>query len=109
MNTRSELIEYCLGLPGAYEDYPFHDFNWTLMRHSGNQKSFAAIFEHMGQIWVNLKCEPDVAELFRAAYPGVVLPAYHMDKRHWNSVIPGDGISDEDLRDMILRSYELTK
>lgn len=43
---RREAIALCLELPDAWEDYPFHDPNWTVMRHKSNQKSFAMIFEH---------------------------------------------------------------
>ena len=44
MDVRKQLIDYCLTLPGAYEDYPFDDFNWTVMRHGYNKKTFALIF-----------------------------------------------------------------
>ena len=54
MRTRQEVIDFCLSLNDTYEDYPFHDFNWTIMRHKGNQKMFAAIYEHLGYIWVNV-------------------------------------------------------
>ncbi len=54
---RKQIVDYCLTLPGAYEDYPFDDFNWTVMRHGYNKKAFALIFERMGHTWVNVKCE----------------------------------------------------
>ena len=38
MRTRQEVIDFCLSLDDTYEDYPLHDFNWTVMRHKGNQK-----------------------------------------------------------------------
>ena len=60
MRTRQEVIDFCLSLNDTYEDYPFHDFNWTIMRHKGNQKMFAAIYEHLDNIWVNVKCDPMV-------------------------------------------------
>ena len=41
--TRDEAIAACMKLPGVYEDYPFSDFNWTVMRHESNRKMFAAI------------------------------------------------------------------
>ena len=47
MKTRKEAIDYCLSLKNTYEDYPFHDFNWTVMRHKNNKKMFAAIYEHI--------------------------------------------------------------
>ncbi|MBC8547389.1 MmcQ/YjbR family DNA-binding protein [Clostridiaceae bacterium NSJ-31] len=110
--TRRELIEYCMSKPGAYEDYPFDKLNdgtsWTVMRHSGNRKTFALIFERQGGLWINLKCEPMLAELLRSAYQSV-LPGYHMNKAHWNSVIVGGDLPEERLLEMIDHSFELTK
>ena len=77
MRTRQEVIDFCLSLDNTYEDYPFHDFNWTVMRHKGNKKMFAAIYEHMGNIWVNVKCDPNLTYMWRSTYESVV-PAYHM-------------------------------
>ena len=115
MMTRRALIDLCLRYPGSYEDYPFDDFSnpggsgtsWTVIRHSGNRKSFALIFERDG-LCVNLKCEPMRADFLRAAFPEGVTPAYHMNKEHWNTVRP-DLVSGEDLESMIAHSYELTK
>lgn len=70
MDVRKQLIDYCLTLPGAYEDYPFDDFNWTVMRHGYNKKTFALIFEldgkylgqckvRAGQGGVFAKCESE--------------------------------------------------
>ena len=55
VDLRKQIVDYCLTLPGTYEDYPFDDFNWTVMRHGYNKKAFALIFERMGHIWVNVK------------------------------------------------------
>ena len=55
MKTREDVIKFCLSLQNTYEDYPFHDFNWTVMRHQDNKKMFASIFERQGHIWVNTR------------------------------------------------------
>lgn len=107
MRTREEAVAACLRLPGAYEDYPFDDFNWTVLRHEGNRKMFAAVFEHQGQIWMNLKAEPLRADLWRSVYPSVV-PAYHMNKTHWISVILDGSLSDAEILPLIDDSYALT-
>lgn len=112
MLTRRELIEYCLTFPGAYEDYPFDGDSaaadaWALMRHHKNHKSFAFIFERGGFVNINLKCEPMYADLLRSVYP-CVIPAYHMNKVHWNSVILDGSIQKEELFAWIAQSYELT-
>ncbi len=107
MRERKEAIEFCLGFNGTYEDYPFHDFNWTVMRHKDNKKLFAAIYEHNGDIWVNVKCDPNLTYMWRSSFESVV-PAYHMNKEHWNSIILDGSVPDEDIKLMISDSYELT-
>ena len=108
MTARQEGIDFCLTLKGAYEDYPFHDANWTVMRHKENRKMFAAVYEHQGNIWVNVKCDPGMTYMWRNAFKSVV-PAYHMNKEHWNSIILDGRVGDDAIRNMIYDSYELTK
>lgn len=108
MTARQEVIDFCLTLKGAYEDYPFHDANWTVMRHKENRKMFAAVYEHQGNIWVNVKCDPSMTYMWRNAFKSVV-PAYHMNKEHWNSIILNGRVGDDAIRNMIYDSYELTK
>ena len=80
--TRRELIDYCLTFPLAYEDYPFDDVAdagaWAVMRHRGNKKRFAFIYERYGKLCVNLKCDPFEADFLRQAF-AYVTPAYHMN------------------------------
>lgn len=108
MRTRRDAIDFCLSLADSYEDYPFHDFNWTIMRHKGNKKMFAAIYERMGNIWINVKCDPQLAHMRRSSFASVV-PAYHMNKYHWNSIILDGTIPITEIKNMIDDSYELTK
>jgi predicted DNA-binding protein (MmcQ/YjbR family) len=110
--TRRELIEYCLTLPFAYEDYPFDDVTdagaWAVMRHRANKKGFAHIYERYGKLCVNLKCDPFEADFLRQLYKDLT-PAYHMNKRHWITVTIGGDVPDDELRRLIERSFELTK
>ncbi len=108
MKQRKEVVEFCLGFENTYEDYPFSDPNWTIMRHCGNRKMFAAIYNRMGNIWVNVKCDPCFAHIWRSKYEAVV-PAYHMNKYHWNSIILDGSICVNDIKSMIFDSFELTK
>lgn len=108
MTERKQAVKYCLSLKNTYEDYPFHDNNWTVMRHSENRKTFALIFSRNGHIWVNVKCRPEWCDFWRRTYSSVV-PAYHMNKTHWNSVILDGTVPDKDIETMIKESYELTK
>ena len=85
MQTRQEAIQYCHSFQDVYEDYPFHDDNWCVMRHKGNKKTFALIYDKDGYVWINVKCDPEWREFWRNAFESVV-PAYHMNKTHWNSI-----------------------
>ena len=97
MKTREDVIKFCLSLQNTYEDYPFHDFNWTVMRHQDNKKMFASIFERQGHIWVNTKCDLDWAYMWRTTYESVV-PAYRMNKWHWNSIILDGTVPENDIK-----------
>ena len=62
----------------------------------------------MDQIWINVKCDPAWRDFWRSAFESIV-PAYHMNKEHWNSIILDGTIPQEDIERLILESYELTK
>ena len=104
--TRREAIDACLSLPDAYEDYPF-DGNWAVMRHQTNKKMFAAVYNHEGRVWINVKAEPGWADFWKSVYPAVV-PAYHMNKQHWISVILDGSMTGEEILHLIDDSYRLT-
>lgn len=108
MRTREEALALCLGLPDACADKPFRDENWTVVRHCGNRKVFAWVFEREGRVWVNVKCDPDWRDALRQRFASVV-PAYHLNKAHWNSIILDGTVPDEDIASMVAESYELTK
>ncbi len=110
--TRQDIIDFCRAFPAAYEDYPFDDIAdpgaWTVMRHRTNKKSFALIFERNGKLCANLKCDPFEADFLRQAFDDV-MPAYHMNKVHWNTVIVGGDVPEEEIKRMIGNSYDLIK
>ena len=103
---RKSLIEYCLTFPGTYEDYPFKDSNWTVIRLRKNKKVFAWIFEREGKLWVNVKTDPEWRDFWRDAFESIV-PAYHLNKEHWNSLILDGSIPNETVEKLITESYEL--
>ena len=108
MTTREEAIKYCKLFENVIEDYPFHDSNWTVMRHSDNKKTFALIYKYQNNIWINVKCDPEWRDFWRSAFKSIV-PAYHMNKEYWNSIILDGTIPQENIEQMITESYELTK
>lgn len=108
MTERKEAIACAAAFENVYEDYPFHDPNWCVMRHKKNQKTFALIYEKDGHIWINVKCDPEWRDFWRETFASVV-PGYHMNKEHWNSIILDGTVPDEEIRRMIAESYDLTK
>ena len=108
MRTRKEAIAACLQFPDAYEDYPFHDAASTAMRHKTNQKCFAFILEHEGKTLLCLKAEPQWGDFWKSAYAAVI-PGYHLNKRHWISVILDGSMKDEEILPLIADSYQLTR
>lgn len=107
MLTRQEAISACMALPFAVEDYPFHDDNWTVMRHLGNGKIFAMIFSREDRIWINVKVDPAKGDLWRSAFSAVV-PAYHMNKQHWVSIILDGTMEEADILMLLSDSHALT-
>lgn len=105
--TRTDAINFCLSFDNVFEDYPFDDDNWTVMRHKDNKKIFACIFRRNEKIWINIKSRPEWGDFLRKVYPSVV-PAYHMNKKHWNSIILDSTVPDEEIKNMICESYMLT-
>ena len=105
---RETVISHCKeAFPDVWEDYPFHDSNWTVLRHRGNKKSFALVYQRKGHIWVNVKCSPEWRDFWRDTYPGVI-PGYHMNKEHWNTIILDGTVPPEDIRTMLAESWRLT-
>ncbi len=109
LTSRSAVIEFCKELgEGVIEDYPFNDANWTVMRHLENKKGFAFLYEYHGRLQVNVKCAPEWIAFWRNAFEGVI-PGYHMNKSHWNTVLLDGSVPDKDIKAMITESYQLTK
>ena len=108
LKCKEEVIKYCSSLPRVYEDYPFHDDNWTVMRCKDNKKTFAMIYERNGLIWINVKADPEWIEFWRNSYDSVI-PGYHMNKNHWNSIILDETVPDKEIMRMIAESYDLVK
>ena len=107
MLTREEAVAFCLALPMTYADTPFDDGNWVCMRHRGNRKIVAAIFAREGKIWINVKADPQWGDFWRQTFSAVI-PAYHMNKKHWISIILDGSMSDEEIGRLIEDSYALT-
>ena len=106
MKERKEVLDYGMTLADVYIDTPFHDDNWVLLRYKKNKRAFAWTYERNGKIWVNVKVDPQWRDFWRSTYASV-LPGYHQNKEHWNSIILDGTIPDRDIKRMIAESYDL--
>ena len=97
------LRDHCLSFPGASETFPFGP-ETSVFKVAG--KMFALSRLDGDPLRISLKCEPLLAEQLRQAHPAV-LPGYHLNKRHWNTVVLDDSLSDRMVLDMIEDSYDL--
>ena len=108
MMNRKELLEYGLSFPGTYQDAPFHDPNWQLVRVKKNKRVFLWTYERNGQLNINVKVNPEWRDFWREAFDAVI-PGYHQNKEHWNTVIIDGSVPDEDVKRMIAEIYDLVK
>lgn len=106
MTTREEVLAYGLSFPDTYQEAPFHDPNWQLVRVKGSKKAFLWTYERDGCLNLNVKVDPEWREFWRNAYAAVV-PGYHQNKEHWNTIILDGSIPEKDIRRMIAESYDL--
>lgn len=103
---RNRVLQYALSFPDTYQDAPFHDKNWQLVRYKGNKKAFLWTYERDGYINCNVKVEPDNIFFWRDIYKSVI-PGYHLNKEHWNTIILDGSVPERDIKRMIEESYEL--
>ena len=95
--------DYLLGLPEAREGFPFGP-DVAVMKIG--DKMFATLALHEGSPRSNLKCDPDEALMLRDIFTGVI-PGYHMNKRHWNTVLLDSDVPNSEIERMMDRSYAL--
>ncbi|WAL63209.1 MmcQ/YjbR family DNA-binding protein [Amycolatopsis cynarae] len=101
--TPAALKKLCLSFPGAREEFPF-DEGTSVFKVAG--KIFALSRLTGKPLSVSLKCEPDLAVQLRTAYPAIT-GGYHLNKRHWNTVVIDGSVPDRLLREMVEDSYDL--
>ncbi|MBR5048025.1 MAG: methylated-DNA--[Eubacterium sp.] len=106
MKTREEALAYGLTFPDTYQEAPFHDPNWQLVRVKGSRKAFLWTYERDGLINLNVKADPEWRDFWRQTYESV-LPGWHQNKDHWNTILLDGSIPERDIRRMIAESYDL--
>ncbi|MFJ9584970.1 MmcQ/YjbR family DNA-binding protein [Streptomyces acidicola] len=102
--TPQELRAFCLSFNAAVEDFPFNP-ETSVFKILG--KMFALTYLDGRPLTINLKCDPEDAVRLRDEYPGLIIPGYHMNKRHWNTVTADGDLPDHIVRELIEDSYDL--
>lgn len=106
--NKEEIIKYCLSLANTYEDNPFpEDYESVTIKHKKNNKWFALIMNVKGKLYLNVKTNPDYSDILRSTYE-YIIPAYHMNKEHWNTIIIDEKVDKRIVEELVKQSYELT-
>jgi predicted DNA-binding protein (MmcQ/YjbR family) len=107
--THKEFDEYLLSYPNTWLDYPFGEGTSVYKvghKETGEGKLFALIADGSNPLRLSLKCDPVLAKTLRERYESV-LPGYHLNKNHWNTIICSGQLEDEEIKDLIRLSYNL--
>ena len=103
MNVET-LREYALQKPSVTEGFPFGEDTLVF---KVNNKVFLLVGLDASPLQFNVKCDPDKAIELREEFPVAVLPGYHMNKKHWNTIIVDGTLSQKQLKEMMDHSYAL--
>ena len=98
------LREYCISKEDVTESFPFGD-DTLVFKAAG--KIFALV-NLEGDLSINLKCDPSLALELRERYPSVT-PGYHMNKKHWNTILVDGSVPDKEIFSWIDHSYNLVR
>ena len=107
--THKELEEFLLSFPKTWLDYPFGEGTSVYKfgdKSTGEGKIFAIIADESKPLRVSLKCDPQLATTLRERYESVQ-PGYHLNKKHWNTILCTGQLSDEEIKDLARHSYQL--
>ncbi len=100
-----DLREYCISLPEVEECFPFDEVT-LVMKTCG--KMFTLIPLDEVETCISVKCNPDLATELREMY-NCVRPAFHMNKKHWNTIFISPEVNEKQIKEWIKLSYELVK
>jgi predicted DNA-binding protein (MmcQ/YjbR family) len=101
--THKTVEEYLLGMPDAKLDYPFGE---GVAVYKVNDKMFALVQEGSEPVRISLKCDPKLAETLRERYE-TVMAGYHLNKKHWNTILLTGQLDWDEIQDLINHSYNL--
>jgi predicted DNA-binding protein (MmcQ/YjbR family) len=104
MSMDHKTVEaYILSMPNARLDYPFGE---GVAVYKAGDKMFALISEGKDPVRLSLKCDPRLSEVLRAKYDEI-MPGYHLNKKHWNTLVLAGQLGWEEVQALILHSYNL--
>ena len=109
--THEQFEQFILSLPGVWLDYPFGEGTAVYKfgkEDDGAGKMLALVQENSKPLRVSLKCDPLLAQNLREKYE-TVLAGYHLNKKHWNTIICSGQLTDDEIFDLARLSYELVK
>ncbi|MBX4188884.1 MmcQ/YjbR family DNA-binding protein [Candidatus Saccharibacteria bacterium] len=101
--NHKEVEEYLLSMPGAKLDYPFGE---NTAVYKVDDKMFALVTEKKLPVQISLKCDPLLAVTLREKYE-TVMPGYHLNKKHWNTIVLTGQLGWDEIKDLIRHSYGL--
>lgn len=101
--THKQVEQHLLSMPNARLDYPFGE---DVAVYKVGDKMFALVPEKTEPVRLSLKCDPHLAEVLREKYE-TVLPGYHLNKKHWNTLILTGQLSEDEVKDLVRHSYDL--
>lgn len=107
--THKEFDEYLLSFPNTWLDFPFGEGTSVYKvghKETGEGKLFAIIADGSKPLQISLKCDPGLAILLREKYESVQ-PGYHLNKKHWNTILCTGQVGDDEIKDLIRLSYNL--
>ena len=107
--NHKELEDYLLSYPRTWLDYPFGEGTSVYKvgdKATNDGKLFAIIADGSDPLRVSLKCDPILAKTLRERYE-TVLPGYHLNKKHWNTIVCTGQLSDDEIQDLVRLSYDL--
>lgn len=107
--THKEFDEYFLSFPHTWLDFPFGEGTSVYKvgdKAANDGKLFALIADGSEPLRVSLKCDPQLAENLREKYESVQ-PGYHLNKKHWNTIICSGQLTDDEIKDLARLSYDL--
>lgn len=134
MISRKQVDDYLLSMPNSKRDYPFGEDvavykvfapsklanspaqadgaqgageqQAAMSRGEGQEKMFALVPEKTKIVSISLKCDPQLAEVLRDKYE-TVMPGYHLNKKHWNTIVLSGQLDWEEIQGFINHSYNL--